>query len=638
MDTQAAKSVRVRGGKYAAKKRKKRWIAVVIICVIAAAALVIPRLMAGEKLPVLTLSDTSLLTVGNLEDSISATGTVESAETTMVYSTLAYPVMAVHVEVGDRVTEGELLAELDGAAIERQIASQEIAMTTSANSGAIQVQTAQDNYENFKSGVDQGLNTTLLSARTQADNALDAYEKAQKAYERYTTGLEDGENTTMISAEAALRNARNAVETAYDNYEAAEEAGEAAWDTVCEMEETVEEKDLALQEITDRQTEIELQLEQLQTELDALEPDADATELERQIRDLEHEASDLDVDSLRAEAELMMAKQGLAEAEAALDMSDNQLTAAEKAWQTAQENYETQKATYRATVTTVDNTVEDYATNVDTAWKAYQTALTNLQAAEKAVQDQMESYSNSVAGAQAGTNNAVSAENLRQLKQTLEDTKVTAPCSGTVTAVYAQIGGAGSGLLFVIEDVDALVVATTVKGYDMGTVKEGMKVDIRSDATGSEPLEGVITFIAPTAEKNMQGMTSSASDPRFAAEVKVLTVGSGLRIGMEAQLDYIVTEVFDVLTAPYDAVYENEDGQACVLVAEEREEQTYFLREVPVTTGAANNLDIVISGEGLTAGVLVVHAPENYRALAGTLVQGSDSVTNEILAMMGRGG
>ena len=135
----------------------------------------------------------------------------------------------------------------------------------------------------------------------------------------------------------------------------------------------------------------------------------------------------------------------------------------------------------------------------------------------------------------------------------------------------------------------------------------------------------------------MQGVTTT-TDPRFAAEVQVLTTGSALRIGMEAKLDYVVTEVSDVLTAPYDAVYANEEGQSCVIVAEPGEEDTFLLREVPVTAGAANNLDIVISGSGLSAGTRVVHDPQTYLQYVGQTVRGTEAVTNELLAMMGRGG
>jgi len=627
-------------GKYVSKKKRKhmkKWIIAAAAAVVLLAAVFLPKILKGEQLPLLTLSDTTVLAVGNLEDSISATGTVESADSTMVYSTMAYPVMAVHVEVGDRVQAGELLAELDGAAIERQITSQQIAMEMAANSGAVQVESAQDNYENFKTGLEQGLNTTLLSAETQVQNAYDAYEKAKTMYDRYVLSLEQGENTTMLSAEAALRNACTAVNNAQDAWRTANEAYDAAWDARTEVQNRKAQAEAQSSSATMQLEDLQIQIDQIKSQLDALETGVDDAELREKLELLQSQKGELQLKKLQAEAELLMMQQSVSEVESAFSMAESQMSAAAKALTSAEDTYELQKASYRATSTTVDNTLEDYAANVETAWKTYQTALTNQAAAQKATQDQLETYSNSVAGAQAGTDNAASQESLRQLQQTLEDTKITAPCTGTVTAVYAQVGSTGSGLLFIIEDVDNLVIATSVKGYDMGTVKEGMKVRIRSDATGSDVLEGVVRSIAPTAEKNMQGVTTT-TDPRFAAEVQVLTTGSALRIGMEAKLDYVVTEVSDVLTAPYDAVYANEEGQSCVIVAEPGEEDTFLLREVPVTAGAANNLDIVISGSGLSAGTRVVHDPQTYLQYVGQTVQGTEAVTNELLAMMGRGG
>ena len=621
------------------RKQRKKWIIAAVIVAALLAAWGISALLRGEQLPLLTLSDTTVLSVGDLKDSISATGTVESADSTMVYSTMAYPVMAVHVEVGDRVEAGDLLAELDGAAIQKQITSQQIAMETAANTGAVQLETAQDNYENFKTGLDQGLNTTLLSAETQVQNAYDAYEKAKTMYDRYVESLDHGENTTLLGAEAALRNACTAVNNAYDACDKAEDACETAREALAEAEQQEAEAQERYDPYEMELNALQTRMDELERQLDALAPDADDTALRGELQELRDEMTQLenDADKRNAEAELLLAQYRRSEAENAVTMADSQRTAAIKALASAEDAYELQKATYRATETTVGNTLEDYAANVETAWKTYQTALTNQAAAKKATEDQLETYSNSVAGAQAGTSNATSQESLRQLQQSLEDTKIKAPCGGTVTAVYAEVGSTGSGLLFIIEDVENLVVSTSVKGYDMGTVKEGMKVDIRSDATGNDTLEGVITSIAPTAEKSMQGTTASA-DPRFAAEVQVLTSGSALRIGMEAKLDYIVTEVFGVLTAPYDAVYENEAGQTCVIVADPGEKDTYLLREVPVTVGAANNLDIVISGTGLETGIRVVHEPASYTQYVGQTVQGTEAVTNEILAMMGRGG
>lgn len=188
-------------------------------------------------------------------------------------------------------------------------------------------------------------------------------------------------------------------------------------------------------------------------------------------------------------------------------------------------------------------------------------ALTSLKSTKKSTQDQLQTYANSLSSAN------------------------TDSAAGTVTAVYAEVGSSGSGLLFVIEDVNDLVVSTSVKGYDMGTVQTGMKVAIYSDATGDKEIEGVISRIAPTSNKTSQGATDTSSEATFAAEVEITSQDTGLCIGMEAQLDYIIAEQSSVLAAPYDAVYKNENGQTCVLAVIEQEDGKYLIQEVAVTTG-----------------------------------------------------
>ena len=187
-------------GKFLPKKNKKtkRIVTIAVIVVVLAAILLLPGLLGGGKeVPQLDLTDTTVLAYMDLRSTISATGTVESAESTTVYSTVAYPVMAVHVEVGDYVHEGDLLAELDDHSIRNQITSQEISLDLSTQSSNQQVQSAQDTYNNFKSGIDQGLNATLNNAKNQAETAYETYEKAQLTYDRYVASLADGENTTQ---------------------------------------------------------------------------------------------------------------------------------------------------------------------------------------------------------------------------------------------------------------------------------------------------------------------------------------------------------------------------------------------------------------------------------------------------------
>ncbi len=542
------------------KRRKGRLLIGVAAAVLLVAAL--PRLLGdGAADDVLGLSDTTVLSYTDLRSSVSATGTVESAKSMTVYSTMSYTVMGVHVEVGDYVEEGQLLAELDGELIRDQISSQQATLNAASQSSRAQLQTAQDNYDSFLAGIENGLNSTLLSARNQVDTAYDNYVKAQKAYERYCESMEENENTTILNAEASLENAEIALEQAEDTYEQAEENYEDAKDAY---------------------------------------EDAEAA----------YNASGSSEDFA-----------ALQQAEYVKESAYSQLTGAETALERAQISYDLAYGSYSAALSGADNALEDYETAMNIAWDTYQKSLTSLDAAQKSVLDQLQGYENTLASAKAGTSHAGSYEAIRQLRADLADTKITAPCAGTITAVYAEVGSPGSGLLFVIEDVEDLVIDTSVKGYDVGTVNAGMKVVIQSDNTGDAEIEGVIERIAPTANKNSFGTTDTSTEPVFAAEVRVLTEDSGLRIGMDAQLDYIITEVEHVLTVPYEAVYRNEEDQTCVLAAIEQDDGRYLLKEFVVKTGADDDLDIVISGAGIEEGMRIVHEPETYLHLLGQSVE-----------------
>ena len=200
---------------------------------------------------------------------------------------------------------------------------------------------------------------------------------------------------------------------------------------------------------------------------------------------------------------------------------------------------------------------------VGTAYNNYVTALRSMEAALDSVDTQLQCSKNQLTSSQISAETARLTKDLTlaQLEESLDDTVVAAPASGTVTAVYATVGASGAGLLFTIEDVDNLVVKTSVKSLEVGTVKEGMEVAIRSDATGDAVYTGTIISIAPAAQKTAAGETDTANES-FAVEVAVNSRDTDLRIGMSTRLNYLVDQQEGVLTVPYDAVYTN--GARCV--------------------------------------------------------------------------
>jgi len=623
------------------RKARKKWPFVALAFLLIAVTVVFFVAKSSQK-AVLTISPTDIakLVHCDLQDSISTTGSVESAKSMTVYSTKAYTVQEVLVEVGDRVEEGQLLCKLDDQTIQNQIESQQASLNASVNSSNAAINTARDNYQQFKDSLEKGINASIISAENAVTNAYNAYQTAQQNYDRYVAGLNAGENTTILAQETALSNARKAVENAYEAYEKAQEAvenAEEAYDAAAEPLEDAEdalwEAEELLEELLEELEDCEEDLkerkereERLQVQLKEASEDSEKTQLQTQLEQVRMEIQQENLSKLTLQVQIAQAENAYGSAETVVTQLEAALEQYEMAWDAAQEQEEvcidaittaeealvTVQKQFNAALTSVDNLLTDYAKNVETAYQAYETAQDSLKAAQTSAQNQLQAYENNLNSAYANSGKGTLEVSLRQLQTELESTEITAPMSGTVTAVYAEVGSAGTGLLFVIEDTENFVIATSVKDYDITTIDVGTVANIRSDATGDDLYEGEVTYLAPTANKTAMGMTDTSGDISFAADVKVNSRNTRLRIGLNVRLELIVAEEKDVLAAPYDAIYKNTQDEDCILLAEPQDDGLYLLCEQPVELGLETDLDIAVKSNNLTEGMMVVCNPEQY--------------------------
>lgn len=660
------------------RHRGRKLAAVVVVLAVLAAAF-LPRLGAGggentvSPLDVMTLSST------DLRRTVSATGTVESAQSVLVYSTQSYAVQEVLVEVGDYVEAGQLMAKLDDGVILDQIESQEAALSASNSASSAAIAAAEHNYEQYKAALDAGLNSSILNAESSVSNAYDNYVSAYNTYERYRADLAAGNNSAVLSAENTLESAENAYLSAqktYDRYaesldegenstilaqesalegaerslSAAEDAYDSAQDAYDDARAQAEEAQTSYEKAQARVSQAERELDEAKEKVAILTEQVNTGEATKDQLDaavVEQNTAQQTFD--QAKNEETQASLTLALRQAARDSAQSQASAAERTLEEAEAAYDTAKTQYRSALNSADDALEDYADAIDTAYEAYldaqvalesaqqdaqetladyadrlntayaayESAQAGLESTENAAQNQLQSYQDSLNSAYANASTSTGEVSLRQLRADLEGTEITAPAAGTVTAVYAEVGSSGAGLLFVIEDVDNLVVATSVKDYDVASVSTGMAVAIQSDSTGDQVYDGEVTSIAPTAAKNAAGETDTSGDISFATDVAVTSQDTGLRIGMSVELDFVLDEALNALSVPYDAVYTNDQGQTCLLVLEEGEDGELLLTELPVTTGLETDLDIAVEGDGLTEGVQVVTDPDRYLPLAG---------------------
>lgn len=261
----------------------------------------------------------------------------------------------------------------------------------------------------------------------------------------------------------------------------------------------------------------------------------------------------------------------------------------------------------------------EYGSQMSTEAKAYrdarsdyEQALKNRDAAKNAIARELDNLKDNVTkaeiSAQLEPDYRADYLSIESAQQKIADSTVTAPISGTVTAVYAEKGAQASGLLFIIEDTENLVVKTAVKELDVGKVKPDMKAEVKADATGERIFPGVVQTISPTAAKDANGKTVTSGNVEFETDV-ALEESSDLRVGMNVRVNVVTEQKKDVWSAPFDAVISDASGQSIIYTVETDGEGVSRAKSVPVTTGMETDFYVEISGEGLKDGMPIISDP-----------------------------
>ena len=240
----------------------------------------------------------------------------------------------------------------------------------------------------------------------------------------------------------------------------------------------------------------------------------------------------------------------------------------------------------------------------------YNDALENKEMIERSAARRLAELNNAVDLNILNSDMTAQRLELERLQASLAASSVTAPISGTVTAVYALEGMPGNGLLFVVEDTEQLVVKTAVREYDVTAIKPGMPALIKSDASGDQEWQGEVLRIAPAAVKSSNGSTLTGGNGAvsFDTDVALHSGDSALRIGMNVRLNIIIEKKDGVLSVPYDAVI-YPDGTPMVLVARADEKGEYTALAVAVQPGMETDFYIEVTSDILNEGDWIITEP-----------------------------
>ena len=534
-------------GKFGAWIRKHK-----VLCIVLAALAVVAVIIGvtvgkiaktvGEAAQNYQFVRTITLQKGDLENVVSANGTVASGVTsTVTYSQKSAmysipKVKEVNVAVGDLVEEGDVIVTLDGSDIQKSIDS-EI----------------------------ESRNKRIEKARDAYDDALESYEKAKDKADEYRYDYRNAEYD-RDEAEDNFQIAKNSVATfqkAYDNaYDAQERAG-LYYNKVLS----------SYQPKADR---LERAQEALNEAVNAYNTASEARTLNPENRQL---AEALD----RATVQKELANREVEAAAAAISGTEEQAVAdAEIAFQQA--SLETAAALEKLNSAKANCNYMTYEATFNAADMAY----TQMKSMMEQLDAQVESAEKMRDNAKSSYDDTLeNSDSLDDLYEQLEACSLKAETKGKVTALNVGVGDTPAGVIASIQDTDSLKVVITIQEADIHKVELGMLCRITSDAT-EEPIEGKLTQIDPIS---MQGGV-------FGAEVTVIGKNSGLLVGMNASVDIVLSNKENCFIVPIDAVGNDGSGDYIYRSTGGTGINMTF-EKVSVTTGQKNDYYIEVSGASL---------------------------------------
>lgn len=586
----------------------KRHKVLTIILVIVLALVIYIAYVVGQAKKILENNSFDMATVEtrDLSNTISATGKIVGVDKKTITAPLTgVEVLEVNVEVGDKVTEGQVIAVLDSSKLEDNldIASKQLAVTESNTQ--LGINGAYRTYDNAQIS----RNVDAEKADTNIARAWDDYAKAcsqaDEAGKKYNDAIHARESAqgelNRLSGEKTVTN------NAYNDWQA---RYKEKLDTVVEGLETIGicETDINLLKSYDVATIsgcVMKATKYSQVPDETADPTEFASYLSVGLSDFRKtngefitEISTIDgyVSSLKTFAEGYSTD--IAEA-ATLEAS---YSTAEASYKAAKSSEEAAKASYESACNSANKLLQTYYDMINAK-------DATLRADDMNVASSRDNYTTTKNNASVGT--LSTEQNIEDMKSQIEDCTVKASISGTVTAVNVAVGDKYAGTAIVtIEDESKYQVSAQIDEYDIPKIKLGQEVIIRTNGTGDTELKGEVSYIAPHA-------TASASSSAVTYEIliDVLTPNDDLKMDMTAKISIVTESKKACKCLPGDAIQTDDEGGQYVEIfnanATMGEDGTLQYERIYVKTGMVADYYTEVISDELTDDLQIV-IPAEY--------------------------
>lgn len=536
------------------RKHKKLCIILLIVLLLAIfLASCVSRVKKAQQELIAAMNQPQIAQVERrtLVSTVSATGKVDSAESKEISVGLnGVEIKSIAVQVGDVIEAGTLLCEFDSEDIEKNLADARASLNASSTRTQMDITSAQ------RSLAEAEATRNIELERADADLA--------KAWNDYLKALTDQEE-----AKEEWDNAKQTTIEKKGEYEYRQELLTAAGQSGA----------------NGQSEKLAKEFEQTKKELESYIA-SQSVGIGSGVMDRIYITSDdlagITVGSDTTSDIVVDANQNPDKAEQV-----NAYLGTLKSYQTQYQAAKTAETNYAS----LQQEVASWQTKYNTAKQAESGAEAAYEQAVSAAEAKLELYNNKVRAKEdtqrnqdtsvqnktdslttsklnATTSTLSDEQKVKTYQEQLENCVLKAPISGVITAVNAKAGDTyNGGALFTIEDVSAYEVSAEIDEYDIGKIREGQTVVIKTNGTGDEELKGTVQQVAPRATAKTT-TASSSSEVTYNVRISIDTANDLLKLDMTAKLSIIQDSKENVLTVPYEAIQEDESGNYYVEVVE----------------------------------------------------------------------
>lgn len=253
--------------------------------------------------------------------------------------------------------------------------------------------------------------------------------------------------------------------------------------------------------------------------------------------------------------------------------------------------YEKASLEYDNACVALDNIKESVNLNLTTAKKGYELAKAKCEDQSQKIQ-------------------------LQNKKKNFDRSIIKAPIDGIIVSKNASVGNESKGELFEIKSSNDDTIKVNVKEVDIEKINLNQDVEIKTDSTGDQIIEGKVTYISPIAKKDNDSLLNLKDDSNdenaeFEVKIQVVNPEYKLKLGMKTTVEIITEEKDDDFIVPSECVVKNKDDKDVVYFLN-KDENKYIINEIEVSKGTNNDLNVEIMANELQNDMIILKDPLKY--------------------------